>query len=379
MAGAWQKVKEEWDAQQEEGILAQFLKHEEINWDQDQLLMEQLIDLVAIGYNLHLQYQGTAHYSTNSMNADELRLVDGGSPCAGRVEVKHQDQWGTVCDDGWDMADAGVVCPGELRLADGGSPCAGRVEVKHQDRWGTVCSDRWDMADAGVVCKQLGCGVAVSAHHNAHFGRGSGQIWLDEVDCDGSESVLWHCGNEGFGENDCGHGEDAGVTCSEGRDSSLRLADGGSPCAGRVEVKHQDRWGTVCSYRWDVTDAGVVCKQLGCGAAVGAPGWGHFGAGSGPIWLDDVACDGTESALWHCRNSGWEINYCVHDYDAGVTCSDCNNVSISQVLRNLLMIPNLKKNESPDNFALRIIGAHKPLHRNKLMVPKEELHQWQDM
>ncbi|CAM4441717.1 unnamed protein product [Caretta caretta] len=101
----------------------------------------------------------------------------------------------------------------------------------------------------------------------------------------------------------------------------LRLADGGSPCSGRVEVKHQDRWGTVCSYHWDVTDAGVVCKQLGCGAAVGAPGWGHFGAGSGPIWLDKVACAGTESALWHCRNSGWETNYCDHDWDAGVTCS----------------------------------------------------------
>ncbi|CAM5081471.1 unnamed protein product, partial [Eretmochelys imbricata] len=106
------------------------------------------------------------------------------------------------------------MCPGELRLADGGSPCAGRVEVKLQDWWGTVCSDRWDMADAGVVCKQLGCGAAVSAHHNAHFGRGSGQIWLDEVSCDGTESVLWDCGNEGFGESDCSHGEDAGVTCS---------------------------------------------------------------------------------------------------------------------------------------------------------------------
>ncbi|XP_073189253.1 CD5 antigen-like [Lepidochelys kempii] len=311
-----------------------------------------------------------------------LRLADGGSPCAGRVEVKHQDQWGTVCDHGWDMADAGVVCKqlgcgaavsaprnahfgrgsgpiwlknvacdgtksalwhcgnegwgendcghGEdagvtcsgvnlLRLADGGSPCAGRVEVKHQDQWGTVCDHGWDMADAGVVCKQLGCGAAVSAPRNAHFGRGSGPIWLKNVACDGTKSALWHCGNEGWGENDCGHGEDAGVTCSGANE--LRLVDGGIPCAGRVEVKHQDRWGTVCSDRWDMADAGVVCKQLGCGVAVSAHHNAHFGRGSGQIWLDEVACDGTESVLWDCGNEGFGESDCGHGEDAGVTCS----------------------------------------------------------
>ncbi|CAM5078777.1 unnamed protein product [Natator depressus] len=102
----------------------------------------------------------------------------------------------------------------ELRLADGGNPCAGRVEVKHQDQWGTVCDDGWDMADAGVVCKQLGCGAPVRAHRNAHFGAGSGQIWLDNIACRGTESVLWQCGNRGGSEHNCGHTEDARVTCS---------------------------------------------------------------------------------------------------------------------------------------------------------------------
>uniref|UniRef100_A0A1A7WTE2 Uncharacterized protein n=1 Tax=Iconisemion striatum TaxID=60296 RepID=A0A1A7WTE2_9TELE len=69
------------------------------------------------------------------------------------------------------------------------------------------------MSDADVVCRQIGCGHAVSAPGSAHFGGGSGPIWLDNVGCTGQESALTHCSHPGFGENNCGHGEDASVIC----------------------------------------------------------------------------------------------------------------------------------------------------------------------
>ena len=102
-----------------------------------------------------------------------------------------------------------------VRLVDGGS-YYGRVEVFHNNVWGTVCDDSWSTYDARVVCRQLGLPYASAvALSGAYYGEGSGEIWLDEVGCSGSESRLEFCDHAGWGRvsEDCFHSEDASVRC----------------------------------------------------------------------------------------------------------------------------------------------------------------------
>ena len=52
--------------------------------------------------------------------------------------------------------------------------------------------------------------------------------------------------------------------CVEG---NIRLEGGTSHLEGRVEICLNNDWGTVCDQMWGLTDAGVVCRQLGLAAA----------------------------------------------------------------------------------------------------------------
>ena len=90
----------------------------------------------------------------------------------------------------------------------------GRVEVFYRGEWGTVCDDGWDINDARVICRQLGYRYAIAAFRSGEASVHSRRIWLDNVNCAGSEESLSSCSHAGWGNENCGHSKDAGVQCS---------------------------------------------------------------------------------------------------------------------------------------------------------------------
>ena len=87
------------------------------------------------------------------------------------------------------------------------------MEVYHNGEWGTVCDDGWDLNDALVVCGELGLGPGITARHNASYGQGDGRIWLDNLNCTGNEWTIRMCSHRGWAETKCSHSNDAGVQC----------------------------------------------------------------------------------------------------------------------------------------------------------------------
>ena len=70
------------------------------------------------------------------------------------------------------------------------------MEVYHEGQWGTVCDDYWSIINSNVVCNQLGFHGAQRFTTTETFGEGAGPVWLDDVKCTGHEATLFECNGD---------------------------------------------------------------------------------------------------------------------------------------------------------------------------------------
>uniref|UniRef100_A0A8C0IVC9 Lysyl oxidase like 4 n=1 Tax=Chelonoidis abingdonii TaxID=106734 RepID=A0A8C0IVC9_CHEAB len=225
----------------------------------------------------------------------------------------------------------------------------GRLEVLYDGQWGTVCDDDFDIHVASVACRQLGFESAVTWAHSAKYGQGEGPIWLDNLRCAGTERSLAECDSNGWGVSDCHHGEDAGVVCSglpcflcpshpvsglgQGRKlEEVRLkpvlawAKLSVPVSeGVVEVKHEGRWRQVCDAGWTRNNSRVVCGMLGFPREKRLnPSFYRYLSQKNAFWIHRVSCLGTEPHLSHCpvqvSPAARRRSACTHGMHAVISC-----------------------------------------------------------
>ncbi|XP_012890940.1 PREDICTED: scavenger receptor cysteine-rich type 1 protein M130-like [Dipodomys ordii] len=315
---------------------------------------------------------------TCSGESPQFRLVNGSQACEGRVELQVRGAW---CPSrGWGRhdcshkEDAGVFCSESvaLRLRGSSRGCAGWLDVLYNGSWGAVCSNALRDVSVTVICRQLGCGDRGWLESRPPPPAGLGISWVDRIECRRPHSsTLWQCPSSPWHPQSCAPGEEVWISCSGQsqavpqasgetlncssplschEEGALRAIGGPDGCSGRVELWHAGSWGTVCDDSWDLADAEVACRQLGCGQAVEAAPGAAFSPGVGPVWLDEVGCRGSEVSLWRCPAEPWGRGDCTHKEDAGVRCSGSGmsgHLPSEGIYEHIKAISVEKKQEEP--------------------------------
>ncbi|XP_023929988.1 neurotrypsin [Lingula anatina] len=151
----------------------------------------------------------------------------------------------------------------KIRLVGGRSSNEGRVEVYHDGQWGTVCDDGFGNTEAEVVCRLLGYSPNKARVYRHGWGNlAYGRIWLDDLRCTGNESSIFDCPHRDLGVHDCGHGGDVGVNCYNGTaipdHCSPNPCQSGGTCVRKLRINYENTdYKCICPY----DRMGVNCEK----------------------------------------------------------------------------------------------------------------------
>ncbi|KAK4314821.1 hypothetical protein Pmani_013927 [Petrolisthes manimaculis] len=351
----------------------------------------------------------------------QVRLVNGSGSHEGRVEVRAHGRWGGVCDDMWGVQEGNVLCQqlgftlgaaqvylgSHFGSSEGGYlmddlNCAGNEEsLSHCDFAGWGEHDCQEAESAGVKCYREGeeCGADQWTCSN---GRCVGLAYLCDTvdDCmDNSDEDRDMCQTSvevrlitAGGEETTGRRRDIGTARNRGGDTTDEEIEEEEEVSGRIEVRYMGIWGSVCDDDFGLQEGHVLCRMLGWSKASQVYKNNTFGAGSGPIWLDDVRCLGYETTITDCQHEPWGHSNCDHTEHVGIRCSDVDDDGVVDVSGPNNNVDDNTDDQTPPSWLLlssssvppslspqvssvqpaSSIRARRSLHRKKKGDGKEE-------
>ncbi|XP_078110438.1 scavenger receptor cysteine-rich type 1 protein M160 isoform X2 [Sander vitreus] len=267
---------------------------------------------------------------------DKLRLKGNASNvCSGRLEKEENGKWNPVKENNtnsdvwcqqmhcgmkahsWD--DKGILtCTDNVTvvLMDNNKPstCYGTVHIQVNGQSRAVCGTTWTKDDAEVVCREQNCGSVISYEVKTSTREGI----MDNVNCFGSESSLWHCKAKHY-NNRAQCSSLAYVVCAGSIE--VDLLDGPGKCAGRVEIQHEGKWHRVNEAEWTTGNSDAVCKQLNCGSRRALPTPEKFSQGSNDFLRKTVKCNSDAKHISECI-TGAKSNDQPNPVAVGITCEE---------------------------------------------------------
>ncbi|XP_074537958.1 scavenger receptor cysteine-rich type 1 protein M130 isoform X2 [Halichoeres trimaculatus] len=254
-----------------------------------------------------------------------------------------------------------IKCSRKIEISLDGYKCAGAVRFTTGDGTtpGYFCDQNWATKEANLLCSSLNCGESKEIVKQRWFGwKDFPKSNKMEIKCAGISNLnnLWHCANQesatcqnpaavictgfqrlqlrGNGSNACSgrleqeegdtwnpvreesspdawckqmqcgtfrdknvSGDGINVACSDKVKVVLKDGNKESRCYGAVHIEVNGTSRSVCGSGWTEKEAGIVCREKGCGRLLKTTPRSKF-INNGI--MDNVRCSGSESSLWHC-------------------------------------------------------------------------------
>ena len=235
----------------------------------------------------------------------------------------------------------------DIRILDasGNLATVGRLEVRLNAKWGTVCTLRNNEESARRICKDLGfregkwltqAGQVSCQNYNGQNFCGSENYKsiFSDINCSVQDESFSACSKKEANKNECPHLNDAIISCSNVSFESANTTSNGTlrlenvkikngNTIGRLEYYNFSKYLPVCSNGFTLESANVACRQMGF---ISGNKYDDF-ALKFTYSADDptafaatqVKCNGDEANLANCNSQTTNIE-CSHVLDVVVEC-----------------------------------------------------------